>query len=120
VQLAGQVLTELWAAAASDSPGRLDLLVRELEQMPELTADEEWPGWGAYQTDALAAMLYAGRSWQEQSPNYVVQCARRVFDAAFFLDRELAPAPVDPLSELRALVEEGRAVADPSGPFSAA
>jgi hypothetical protein len=30
--------------------------------MPELTAQEEWEGRGAYQTDALVAMLHAGHS----------------------------------------------------------
>jgi hypothetical protein len=59
-----------------------------------------------------------GRSWEEQSPNFALQCAQCAFDTATFLDRRLAPAPVDPLSEevLRALVE-GRDVPDPSGPF---
>jgi hypothetical protein len=119
LRLAQQVLAELWTAAATDIPERLGPLVGELERMPELTADRQWHGRGAYQTHALAAMLYAGRSWQEQSPNYAVQCAQCVFDAALFLDRRLDPAPVDPLSEsvLRALVEDGRAVPDPSGPF---
>lgn len=118
LRLAQQVLGELWSAAVTAIPGRLGQLVRELERMPELTAYEQWQGRGAYQTHALAAMLYAGRTWDEQSPNYVVQCAQCVFDAALFLDRELDPAPVDPLSEstLRALVE-GRAIPDPSGPF---
>jgi len=119
LRLAEQMLAELWTAAVTSIPERLGPLVTELEGMPELTAYEQWQGRGAYQTHALAAMLYAGRSWEEQSPNYVVQCAQCVFDAALFLDRELDPAPVDPLSEetLRALVEGGPAFSDPSGPF---
>jgi hypothetical protein len=66
-------------------------LVRAVEQMPALTAYEEWEGRGAYQTDALAALLYAGRSWQPSPTNYVVGCAQRAFDTAAFLDRQLAP-----------------------------
>ncbi len=118
LRLAQQVLAELWTAAATDIPERWEPLVGELERTPELTAYEQWQGRGAYQTHALAALLYAGRSWHEQVPNYVLQCVQCVFDAALFLDRRLDPAPVDPLSEstLRALVE-GRAIHDPSGPF---
>lgn len=119
IRLAERVLTELWAATASGTPERLGPLISQLEHMPELTAYHQWQGRGAYQTHALAAMLYAGRAWGETTPNYVVQCAQRVFDAALFLDRRLDPAPVDPLSEdtLRALVEDGHAAPDPSGPF---
>jgi hypothetical protein len=118
LRLVQQVLAELWTAAATDIPERLGPLVEKVERMPELTADRQWHGRAAYQMYALEAILYAGRSWEDQAVNYAVQCAQCVFDAALFLDRRLDPTPVDPLSEstLRALVE-GRGVPDPSGPF---
>jgi hypothetical protein len=63
-------------------------------------------GQGRYQTDALAALLYAGRSWEPSPTNYVVVCARRAFDSAAFLDRQLAPVPEeDSLEDLRALID---------------
>jgi hypothetical protein len=119
LQLAQGLLTELWAAAASGTAGRLGPSVRAVERLPELTAQEEWEGRGAYQTDALAALLYAGRSWQPSPTNYVVGCAQRAFDTAAFLDRQLAPVPeADSLGDLRALIEHGIPLPDPpSGPF---
>ena len=76
-------------------------------------------GRGAYQTHALAALLYAGRSWQPSPTDYVLQCAQRAFDTAAFLDGELAPGPEeDSLEDLRALIEHGIPLPDPpSGPF---
>ena len=87
--------------------------------MPELTAYEEWEGRGAYQTAALAALLYAGCSWEPSPTNYVVQCAQRALDTAAFLDRQLARVPEeDSLEDLRALIDHGIALPDPpSGPF---
>jgi hypothetical protein len=122
LRVARGLLTELWTAAASGTAARLGPLVRAVERMPELTAQEEWEGRGAYQTDALAVMLYAGCSWEQRplKPNYVVVCAQRAFDAAAFLDRQLAPEPEeDPLiTAIRALVEEGISEPEPpSGPF---
>jgi hypothetical protein len=119
LQVAQGLLTELWAAAASGTAARLGPLVRAVEQMPELTAYEEWEGRGAYQTAALAALLYAGRSWEPSPTNYVVQCAQRALDTAAFLDRQLAPVPeADPLEDLRALTDYGIPLPDPpSGPF---
>lgn len=120
LRVAQGLLTELWAAAASGTAARLGPLVRAVERMPELTAQEEWESRGAYQTDALVAMLYAGHSWEPSSTNYVVVCAQRAFDAAAFLDRQLAPKPEeDPLiTAIRALVEEGISEPEPpTGPF---
>jgi hypothetical protein len=119
LQVAQGLLSELWAAAASGTAARLGPLVRAVEQMPELTATEEWEGRGAYQTDALAALLYAGRSWEPSPTNYVVGCAQRAFDSAAFLDRQLAPVPEEnSLEDLRALIEHGIPLPDPpSGPF---
>jgi hypothetical protein len=39
----------------------------------------QWECRGAYQTDALAAMLYAGRSWEPSPTSYVLQCTQRAF-----------------------------------------
>jgi hypothetical protein len=119
LRLAQQVLAELWTASVTDLPERLLPLVTELERMPELTAYEQWRGRGAYQTHALAAMLYASRTWEEQSPNYVVQCTQCVFDAALFLDRRLDPAPVDPLSESALRASRGRSCFRPERPIPA-
>jgi hypothetical protein len=108
LQVARRLLSELWAAAGSGTGARLGPLVRTVERMPELTAHEQWEGRGAYQTDALAAMLYAGRSWEPSPTNYVLQCAQRAFYAAAFLDRQLAPAPEeDSLEDIRALIDHG-------------
>jgi hypothetical protein len=121
LRVAQGLLTALWAAAASGTAASLGPLVRAVERMPELTAQEEWEGRGAYQTDALAVMLYAGGSWEPSpKPNYVVVCAQRAFDSAAFLDRQLAPEPEeDPLiTAVRAFVEEGISEPEPpSGPF---
>ncbi len=116
VELAQRVLTELWTAATTDTTDGLGPLIGPLERMPELTAHEQ--GRGAYQTHALAAMLYAVHTWEEESPNYVLQCAQCTFDTAAFLDRRLDPTVVDPVTAIRALVEDDVTVPDPpSGPF---
>jgi hypothetical protein len=121
LRVARGLLTELWAAATSGTAARLGPLVRAVERMPELTAYEQWEGRGAFQTDALAALLYAGRCWEELSPrpNYVVQSALCAFDSAAFLDRQLDPGPEeDPLEELIALIDHGIPIPHPpSGPF---
>ena len=68
----------------------------------------QWECRGAYQTDALAAMLYAGRSWEPSPTNYVLQCTQRALYAAAFLDRQLAPVPEeDSLEDIRALIDHG-------------
>ena len=46
-------------AAASGTAARLGPLVSAVEQMPELTADEEWEGRGAYQAAAARAVTLA-------------------------------------------------------------
>jgi hypothetical protein len=119
LQVAQRLLSELWTAAASSTAARLGPLVRAVERMPEVTAHEQWEGRGAYQTDALAALLYAGRSWEPSPTNYVLQCAQRAFYAAAFLDRQLAQVPdEDSLEEIRMLIDHGIPPPDPpSGPF---
>ena len=79
----------------------------------------QWECGGAYQTDALAAMLYAGRSWEPSPTSYVLQCTQRAFYAAAVLDRQLAPVPEeDSLEDIRALIDHGIPPPDPpSGPF---
>ena len=118
LRVAQGLLSELWVAAISGPAARLGPLVRAVERMPELTAQEQWQGRGTYQTHALATLLYAGRSWEPSPTNHVVQCAQCAFDTAAFLDRQLDPTPVDPLEDVRALIDHGIPVPHPpSGPF---
>ena len=117
-RLVKNTLEELWAAARHDTPERVDDLTFALEQLPELLADVQWRGRGAYQTHALAALVYAAESWDDTSPESAVECAQHVFDTAAFLDRRLDPSPIESLDAIHAFIDHGAPMPDPAtGPF---
>jgi hypothetical protein len=103
VELAEQALDELWASATGGDGRRLPAFVAALDRTPELTADEKWLGPAAWQMDALQALFYAGRSWEEPTPEPVLQCADCSTNGAYFLDEALpergGTGDADPLTQ---------------------
>jgi len=100
-KLVETVLNKLWEAGAGASISNAVDLVVHLEKMPEFAWDEEPEGIEMFGQNALAVLDFALRSYIDDSMRYLLLCARRAFDAAWFLEARLHAdeESTDPLAD---------------------